>query len=60
MASIFHWDGCLVQHLADCIKAQGLKSGKCRDLDGLVRELFKEGVIGEPGRIKTFVIIYSS
>jgi hypothetical protein len=24
-----------------------LKSGKCRDPDGLIRELFKEGVIGE-------------
>ena len=35
-----------------------LKSGKCRDPDGLIRELFKEGVIGEDLK-KSMLILFN-
>ena len=34
-----------MQDLEDAIKS--LKTGKCRDPEGLVRELYKEDVLGE-------------
>ena len=45
-----------MEHLDEALKQ--LKSGKCRDPDGLIRELFKEGVIGEDLK-KSMLILFN-
>ena len=45
-----------MQDLEDALKE--LKSGKCRDPDGLIREIFKEEVIGRDLK-KSMLIMYN-
>jgi hypothetical protein len=40
--------------LEDAIKS--LKSGKCRDPEGIIREIFKEGIIGENLKLSILIM----